>query len=133
MRSIAVQPINTIIDRLQTIITSEIEIRSQFDDLSALVSIQALQDIGLRLHKIRRILNIQRYNLVFIGQVGAGKTTAICHLFNLVQEVELTRLRGGKNVTIKKVKELLSTGAGKSTICEVVIRPAKRTYVEIDP
>jgi hypothetical protein len=133
MRSIAVQPINTIIDRLQSIIASEIEIRSQFDDLSALVSIQALQDIGLRLDKIRRILNIQRYNLVFIGQVGAGKTTAICHLFNLVREVELTRLRGGKNVTIKKVKELLSTGAGKSTICEVVIRPAKLTYVEIDP
>jgi hypothetical protein len=133
MRSIAVQPINTIIDCLQSTITSEIEIRSQFDDLSALVSIQALQDIRLRLDKIRRILNIQRYNLVFIGQVGAGKTTAICHLFNLVQEVELTRLKGGKNVTIKKVKELLSTGSGKSTICEVVIRPAKRTYVEIDP
>lgn len=133
MRQVAVQPINIIIDRLQTIITSEIEIRSQFDDLSALVSIQALQDIGLRLQKIRRILNIQRYNLVFIGQVGAGKTTAICHLFDLVQEVELTRLRGGKNVTIKKVKELLSTGAGKSTICEVVIRPGKLTYVEIDP
>ncbi len=136
MRQVAVQPINIIIDRLQTKITSEIENRSQFDDLSALVSIQALQDIGLRLNKIQKILNIQRYNLVFIGQVGAGKTTAICHLFNLVQEIELTRmtpLKGGKNPTAKQVKELLSTGAGKSTICEVVIRPAERTYVEIDP
>jgi DNA-binding transcriptional MerR regulator len=133
MRSIAVQPINIIIDRLQHKITSEVENRSQSDDLSALVSVQALQDIGLRLNKIRQILNIQRYNLVFIGQVGAGKTTAICHLFNLVQEVETTRILNGKHVTIKKVKELLSTGAGKSTICEVVIRPAERTYVEIDP
>jgi hypothetical protein len=133
MRSIAVQPININIDRLQDNITSEIEHRSQSDDLSALVSIQALQDIRSRLDKIQKILNIQRYNLVFIGQVGAGKTTAICHLFNLVQEVETTRMRSGKNVTIRKVKELLSTGAGKSTICEVVIRPAERTYVEIDP
>jgi DNA-binding transcriptional MerR regulator len=136
MRQVAVQPINIIIDRLQSKISREIEDKLQFDDLSALVSIQALQDIGLRLNKIQKILNIQRYNLVFIGQVGAGKTTAICHLFNLVQEIELTRmtpLKGGKNPTAKQVKELLSTGAGKSTICEVVIRPAERTYVEIDP
>jgi hypothetical protein len=134
MRLLAVQPINTIIDNLQTTIKSEIGSREQIQQLSAVVSIQAFQEIGNRLTKIRRILNIQRYNLVFIGQVGAGKTTAICHLLNLVQEVEVERtLRSGKKVFIKKTQELLSTGAGKSTICEVVIRPAKFTYVEIDP
>jgi hypothetical protein len=133
MRLIAAQPINTIIDTLQAEIISEIGSREHLQSLSSLVSIQALHNIAERLQKIRRIINIQRYNLVFIGQVGAGKTTAICHLFNLIQEVEVTKIRGDKKVTIKKFKELLSTGSGKSTICEVVIRPAKYTYVEIDP
>jgi GTPase SAR1 family protein len=134
MRLLAVQPINIIIDDLQTTINSEIGSREQLQNLSALVSIQAFQEIATRLAKIRRILNIQRYNLVFIGQVGAGKTTAICHLLNLVQTVTVERtLHNGKKVTINKTQELLSTGAGKSTICEVVIRPAKFTYIEIDP
>ena len=133
MRPIAAQPINSIIDTLQAKITSEIGNREHSHSLSSLVSIQALRNITDRLQKIRKIINIQRYNLVFIGQVGAGKTTAICHLFNLIQEIEVTKSRGDKKVTIKKFKELLSTGSGKSTICEVVIRPAKSTYVEIDP
>jgi hypothetical protein len=134
MRLLAVQPINIIIDDLHTTINSEIGSREQLQNLSALVSIQAFQEIATRLAKMRRILNIQRYNLVFIGQVGAGKTTAICHLLNLVQTVAVERtLRSGKKVTIDKTQELLSTGAGKSTICEVVIRPAKFTYIEIDP
>ncbi|PSB40852.1 hypothetical protein C7B77_27925, partial [Chamaesiphon polymorphus CCALA 037] len=134
MRLIAVQPINIIIDDLQTKIDLEIENRSQLADLGALVAMRAMQDIAARLTKIRKILNIQRYNLIFIGQVGAGKTTAICHLLNLVREVEVERsLRSGKKVKITKTQELLSTGSGKSTICEVVIRPAKFTYVEIEP
>ena len=134
MRLLAVQPINTIIDNLQTTISREIGSREQLQQLSAVVSIQAFKALGTRLAKIRRILNIQRYNLVFIGQVGAGKTTAICHLLNLVRAVEVEKsLKSGQKVTIEKTQELLSTGAGKSTICEVVIRPAKFTYVEIDP
>jgi hypothetical protein len=133
MRLIAAQPINTIIDTLQAKITSEIGSREHSQSLSSLVSIQALHNITDRLQKIRKIINIQRYNIVFIGQVGAGKTTAICHLFNLIQEIEVTKTRGDKKITIKKFKELLSTGSGKSTICEVVIRPAQYTYVEIDP
>jgi hypothetical protein len=133
MQLVSVQPINILIQDLQTKITHEIATRSTHHNLSAIVSVKALQDITDRLTKIHKILNIQQYNLVFIGQVGAGKTTAICHLFDLVREVEDTRLRGLKPVKIKKVKELLSTGAGKTTICEVVIRPSKRTWIEIDP
>jgi hypothetical protein len=134
MRLIAAQSVNAIIDTLQTTINNEIGNREHLQNLSSLVSIKALQDISARLTKIRRIINIQRYNLVFIGQVGAGKTTAICHLLNLVREVEVERtLRSGAKVSIKKVRELLSTGSGKSTICEVVIRPAKITYIEIEP
>jgi hypothetical protein len=133
MRLIAAQPINIKIDTLQAKITSAVGDRSHSQSLSSLVSVQALHNITARLQLVRKIINIQRYNLVFIGQVGSGKTTAICHLFNLVREVEVSKLRNGKKVAIKRVKELLSTGSGKSTICEVVIRPATRTYVEIDP
>ncbi len=32
-----------------------------------------------------------------------------------------------------ETKELLSTGAGKTTICEVIIKAADRTYIEIEP
>ncbi|WP_310426514.1 hypothetical protein [Chamaesiphon sp. VAR_48_metabat_135_sub] len=134
MLPIEAQQINVIIDTLQTDINSEIGNREHLQNLSSLVSIKALQDISARLTKIQRIINIQRYNLVFIGQVGAGKTTAICHLLNLVREVEVERkLRSGEKIIIKKTRELLSTGSGKSTICEVVIRPAKLTYIEIEP
>jgi DNA replication protein DnaC len=92
MQLVSVQPINILIQDLQTKITHEIATRSTHHNLSAIVSVKALQDITDRLTKIHKILNIQQYNLVFIGQVGAGKTTAICHLFDLVREVEDTRL-----------------------------------------
>lgn len=133
MQLVSVQSINILIQDLQTKIAHEIVTRSAHHNLSAIVSVKALQDITDRLIKINKILNIEQYNLVFIGQVGAGKTTAICHLFDLVREVEDTRLRGLKQVKIKKVKELLSTGSGKTTICEVVIRPSNRTWIEIEP
>ena len=73
MRLIAAQSINAIIDSLQAQVNSEIRNKQQLDNLRSLVSIQALQDLTGRLANIRSILNIQRYNLVFIGQVGAGK------------------------------------------------------------
>ncbi len=133
MQLVSVQPINIQIEDLQQKITHEIGAKSGDLNLSAIVSVKALQDIADRLTKIYKILNIQRYNLIFIGQVGAGKTTAICHLFDLVREVEDTRLKGSNKVKIKKVKELLSTGAGKTTICEVVIRPSLQTSIEIEP
>ncbi len=133
MQLVSVQSINTRIQELQTEIEREIAARSATQNLSAIVSSKALQDITERLTKIHKILNIRRYNLIFIGQVGAGKTTAICHLFDLVREVEATRLRGLKQVKIQQVKELLATGAGKTTICEVVIKPSQRTWIEIDP
>jgi hypothetical protein len=133
MQLVSVQPINIVIEDLQQKIICEIAAKSGDLNLSAIVSVKALQDIADRLTKIHKILNIQRYNLIFIGQVGAGKTTAICHLFDLVRELEDTHLKGSNKVKIKKVKELLSTGAGKTTICEVVIRPSLQTSIEIDP
>ena len=76
-------------------------------------SINSLKSIWARLVRIKELLEIQNYNLVFIGKIGVGKT--------------------GK--TVNKISELLSTGAGRTTICEVVIQPSmsKRSFLEIEP
>jgi hypothetical protein len=110
---------------------SEILARSQQYVGSESISTQAIKNISLRLEKIEKILQVQRYNLAFIGQVGTGKTTAICHLFGLVQKIK--KIVGTKEKSVIKYQELLSTGSGKTTICEVVIRPALHTFIEIDP
>ncbi|MEG4852266.1 hypothetical protein QUB10_15430 [Microcoleus sp. B5-D4] len=95
-------------------------------------SINSLKSIAARLVRIKALLEIQDYNLVFIGKIGVGKTTAICHLFNLFRE-EKTVGKTGK--TVNKISELLSTGSGRTTICEVVIQPSmsKRSFLEIEP
>lgn len=94
-------------------------------------SIDALEIILARLDKIEKILQIPSYDLVFIGKIGVGKTTAICHLFNLIREE--TKPVGKRK--IKKVSELLSTGSGRTTICEVVIKPSQsvKSFLEIEP
>jgi len=76
-----------------------------------------------RLDEIEKILSIEKYKIAFIGTIGQGKTTAICHLFNLISDFNVS----------KTPKELLSTGSGKTTICEVIIKAAEKTYIEIEP
>lgn len=96
-------------------------------------SINSLKSILTRLGRIKFLLEIPDYNLVFIGKIGVGKTTAICHLFNLFREEEKPVGETGK--TVNKISELLSTGAGRTTICEVVIQPSssERSFLEINP
>jgi hypothetical protein len=86
-----------------------------------------------RLEIIERNLAIDKYMLVFIGTIGEGKTTAICHLFNLVGEFSVSKTIAGKAKTIKEIQELLATGSGRVTICEVLIRASDQTYVEVEP
>lgn len=98
------------------------------------IAIKALGGTLQRLQRIECMLNVPQYDLVFIGQVGAGKTTAICHLFDLVEPYDGTiKLASGTTKTVPKVRELLSTGSGQTTICEVIIKPAAQTYLEIEP
>lgn len=86
-----------------------------------------------RLEEIAKILSIEKYNLVFIGTIGEGKTTAICHLFNLIGDFKISKTIAGKIRSVTEVQELLATGSGKTTICEVIIEAAPKTYIEIEP
>jgi hypothetical protein len=86
-----------------------------------------------RLEIIEKNLSIDKYVLVFIGTVGEGKTTAICHLFNLLGEFSASKTIGGKARTVKETQELLATGSGRRTICEVILRAGAQTYMEVEP
>ncbi|URD48491.1 hypothetical protein [Chroococcidiopsis sp. CCNUC1] len=86
-----------------------------------------------RLKEIAEILSIEKYKLVFIGTIGEGKTTAICHLFNLIGDFKVSKTIAGKAINVTEVQELLATGSGKTTICEVIIEAAAKTYIEIEP
>lgn len=82
-----------------------------------------------RVVRIRKALAVEKFDLVFIGKVGTGKTTAICSLFGLLGDFE----RGKPPKTKTKTEPLLSTGSGRSTICEVEIVRDAQTAVEVEP
>ncbi|MEH1959841.1 MAG: hypothetical protein V7L05_08135 [Nostoc sp.] len=86
-----------------------------------------------RLEEIEKILSIDKYKIVFIGTIGKGKTTAICHLFNLISDFNVSKTKKGKTTNVIETKELLSTGSGRTTICEVIIKASEKTYIEIEP
>lgn len=55
--------------------------------------------------------------LAFIGNIGTGKTTAICHLLGLLDEEQ----------------PILSTGSGRTTLCEVEISTGTQLKIEVTP
>lgn len=62
----------------------------------------------------------RRCSVVFIGKVGVGKTSAICHLADLV-------VAGPA-----RSRPVLDVGAGRMTLCEVQVRTGP-TSIVIDP
>jgi len=86
-----------------------------------------------RLKEIEEILKIEKYKIVFIGTIGQGKTTAICHIFNLISDFKVSKTIGGKSRNVIETKELLATGSGRTTICEVILKASAKTYIEIEP
>ena len=68
-------------------------------------------------------LETEKFKLVFIGTKGHGKTTAILELFGLNKMIN------------KKIEELLLTGPGGTTVCEVEILESSKpfTYFDIEP
>ena len=78
--------------------------------------------------------------VIFVGPVGAGKTTAICHMLGLTFEKEKditkTNTETGKKQVVGKKKEtitVLSTASGRTTICEVKIHLTTKTSIEVLP
>ncbi|MFA9394754.1 MAG: hypothetical protein ACERJ1_08570 [Halodesulfovibrio sp.] len=57
------------------------------------------------------------FKISFIGDIGCGKTTAICKLLGL--EVNNS--------------PLLATGSGRTTLCEVIFKESTQDYIEILP
>ncbi len=79
------------------------------------------------LDDIEEILAYEKYKIVFIGRVGAGKTTAICHLFNLLTTLDKAENTNQSLFTGQdkrkndepEISEILKTGNGYTTLCEV--------------
>lgn len=124
--------IETKIQELKSTLIEEIKLITENDVFSHLKkkSLEAKKD---RLDEIQELLSIDKYRVVFVGTVGAGKTTAICHLFNLVDEVKAVKEVRGKKKSFLKTEALLSTGSGRTTISEVVITASENTSIEIEP
>lgn len=123
------------IDNLKQELADEIAEREEVPErtVPSYICINNLKSKLQRLEEISEILSIEKYKLVFVGTIGEGKTTAICHLFNLTRGFKVSQTIAGKSRSVVEVQELLATGSGRTTICEVVIEAAPKTYIEIEP
>ncbi|MEH1936172.1 MAG: hypothetical protein V7L14_21225 [Nostoc sp.] len=109
---------------------SKINIRNHISNYTCINNLKSKLE---RLDEIEKILSIEKYKIAFIGTIGQGKTTAICHIFNLISDFNVSKTIANKSRNVIETKELLSTGGGKTTICEVIIKAAGKTYIEIEP
>lgn len=126
----AIESINALIQKIEV----EIQKISDADkNVYEHLKQKSLESKKQRLSRLRKILCIEKYNVAFIGTIGAGKTTAICHLFGLTGEFEKQAEINGKKRKIQKTEPLLSTGAGRTTISEVIIKSGDNTSIKIEP
>ncbi|WP_318439364.1 hypothetical protein [Photobacterium leiognathi] len=100
----------------------KIEFSKTIENLLACMPIQSPLRSQLENHKemyklSESYLANKEHNIAFIGNVGAGKTTSICHLLGLVSEQN----------------SVLSTGSGRTTLCEVHIKKASEAKIEVLP
>lgn len=123
-----------LIKKLESKIEKLIEVIPEDTNVFEQINKESLKSKLNRLKKIDKILNKEKYNITFIGSIGAGKTTAISHLFNLIHNVDKKIVsKKGKERLIEVVEPILSTGSGRTTICEVVINFSDNISIEIDP
>jgi hypothetical protein len=62
------------------------------------------------------------HDLAFIGDIGVGKTTALCRLGGLVLQEQPGR-----------TEMVLAVGSGRTTLCEVEIAQGDRIGIEVEP
>lgn len=61
------------------------------------------------------------FSAAFIGKIGAGKTSAICKVSGLQYKAD------------GEIIDILKTGAGRTTVCEVRIEHAQKISIKIEP
>ena len=118
------------------IIEIDSELENRKDPKTALEQMRKSAISGLRteLGKLSRILNTPLHRLVFIGQVAVGKTTVICHLVGLTADREKRKKsKSGADTAVQVTEDLMATGSGFTTLCEVAVTPADQNSFEIEP
>ena len=101
----------------------------KLDEFSAQQDIPAplLGQAEMHRQSLRRIadyLHPLEHSVAFVGEIGVGKTTAVCALTGLV-------LPGNDKPVNQRVA--LETGAGGTTVCEVRIRSGHRFGIIVEP
>jgi len=82
------------------------------------------QLLDRRLEEAGRYLLSLDHEVVYVGEIGVGKTTAACRQAGLVvDEITAADLKG----------MLLDTGGGRTTLCDVCVQPGKRFAITIEP
>jgi transcriptional regulator with XRE-family HTH domain len=64
------------------------------------------------------------HKVVYVGEIGVGKTTAVCRETNLVVD---------PNVPPDLKTTLLDTGGGRTTLCDVAIKQGERFALTVEP
>jgi transcriptional regulator with XRE-family HTH domain len=93
------------------------------DQVSALLASQA-ELLERRLEDQGRYLLALNHDVVYVGEIGVGKTTALCRQVGLaVDPLAASDLKG----------MLLDTGGGRTTLCEVRVEAGERFAITVEP
>lgn len=75
------------------------------------------QPYSKRVDQIKNLCSVDTFRLNFIGDIGVGKSTALCHLMNFIDDQSLEdKSRKANDICI------LKTAGGRTTLCETVIK-----------
>ena len=75
-----------------------------------------------RIKQIEALQSVEKYRIVFIGEPGKGKTTAICNWLNLLKSDK-------SKIKSKEKMCLLTAAAGRTTVSEVHIKQSDSNSV----
>lgn len=82
------------------------------------------QLLDRRLEEAGRYLLSLDHNVVYVGEIGVGKTTAACRQAGLVlDDATAADLKG----------MLLDTGGGRTTLCDVYVKTGERFSLTVEP
>ncbi|ABR48421.1 hypothetical protein Amet_2263 [Alkaliphilus metalliredigens QYMF] len=82
-----------------------------------------------RIEQIEKLNSVENFKLNFVGSVGLGKSTALCHITNLV-DLDIIK----NDISKLKDTSILKTGSGRTTLCETTIRLNNNfsTFIKIE-